>query len=170
MNFHNPIRLIIFLIILNSCTCNGYLLNTIKNLYHKFTRDIKEPKLNSTLEICDENKLLLKLASLQIINPERILLYLIHNGNVLESCDKISKSLKLIENDEKNCKPLENDNLYMMLLNGLNVANNCFCMNEKFLKIFKKNENCYKELYEEYIDCEGPADWFEVSNSTIVCQ
>ena len=34
---------------------------------------------------------------------------------------------------------------------------------------FAKQQICYEELYQEYLECEGPDDWFENSNSTTVC-
>lgn len=32
------------------------------------------------------------------------------------------------------------------------------------------NYNCIHDLHEEYVDCEGPADWFEKSDQSAICQ
>lgn len=32
------------------------------------------------------------------------------------------------------------------------------------------HQYCINDLREELVDCEGPADWFEKTNDTIVCQ
>lgn len=38
------------------------------------------------------------------------------------------------------------------------------------LKDLINNRDCIVELREEYIDCEGPADWFEKENHKTLCE
>lgn len=113
---------------------------------------------------------MLALANLQIVNPERIILLLTSNTNNYEVCNKMSIALKNVELSQKHCKPLEDNNLYMLLLHGLTMAHIQYCKNNEFRNAFMENIECYKELHEEYIDCEGPADWFENSNETKLCE
>lgn len=71
-----------------------------------------------------------------------------------------------------NCKISANsaDNLYVKLLNGTLALNRFLCSNRKLRKHFDDHMNCYTSLHEDFIDCEGPDDWYEGTNHTAMCE
>lgn len=119
--------------------------------------------------ICNENELLLHLSSLEIIGPDRIVT-LIAAENVNDFCIKLNTTLEAVASELKNCVVLSQENLYLHLLNGTQVINRMLCHNEKFRKSYQKYEECIQQLYDEYRDCEGYADWFEDTDIQRLCQ
>lgn len=50
------------------------------------------------------------------------------------------------------------------------MKNDFFLIFSSKFKDLVNNRDCIVELREEYIDCEGPADWFEKENRTTLCE
>jgi len=101
--------------------------------------------------------------------------------------------IKNVDKEFMNCRQLDEDNLYMLLYQGIKSLNKFLCLNDKvnkskihyffiiisvkglaFFVLFtlevNKHHMCYKELHEEFVDCEGPPDWFEHRNETKICE
>lgn len=75
-----------------------------------------------------------------------------------------------IKQEVRGCFETDFDNIYLRLLNGTQILNKYLCCNTKFRKIINANEKCLIMLHEKYLDCEGPDDWYEVTNETQLCQ
>lgn len=156
--------------------CTGFEFSDILNFFHKFDGSMKKRSSeinefnNSSKNLCDENKLMLNLASMGITSPERILLFVTSTKTPYEVCEKLEHFINTTKIDQMNCVLMDgSNNLYQMLLNGIKALYSDYCRNEDFYKKFNKHTICYQELNEEFIDCEGPADWFENSNKTNSC-
>ncbi|KNC22491.1 hypothetical protein FF38_07231, partial [Lucilia cuprina] len=151
-----------------------------------FTKELKE--------VCDEKKLILQLARLYIISPERIIL-LLTRKSLNKECLKVADVLQHINSTISVSIPLPVDNLYMKLYNSLDYYNSYVCLynpntrgNLEFLCKIRNLKSsklsimyhdlsdlinyheCLTELHEDLLDCEGPPDWFEKTNEAIVCQ
>ncbi|KAM7358185.1 uncharacterized protein ACRADG_003241 [Cochliomyia hominivorax] len=136
-------------------------LNTVKK-----SIPLKELKDN-----CDEQEIVLQLSRLYVISPERIIL-LLTQDSIKETCQDIDDILQHINLTITESKPLPVDNLYMKLYSGLVYYNSYACLYNKNIKSqhLHNYHECLIELREDLLDCEGPPDWFEKSNETIVCQ
>lgn len=118
---------------------------------------------------CDENQLMLNLANLQITSPERIILQITGTRKPYDVCDKVLKMINNTLRGQRECHPLEPDNLYVKLFRGLEMFVSAYCRDDQFQRSFNHHLDCYNELHEEYIDCEGLPDWFENSNKSKLC-
>lgn len=76
----------------------------------------------------------------------------------------------IVERDYGGCKNLGKDSLYMKLLDGAKKFHSVYCLTESFQKEMMTYHQCYQDLREDFIDCEGTVDWFEESNSSDVCE
>lgn len=112
--------------------------------------------------VCNENTLMLNLATLEIKSPDRII-SLATGGDFYEYCQRIKKNLGVTDALLKNCVPMERDNnLYIRLINGTRVFHNLSCsIDAKYWKILDKHMPCLTQLHEEFLECEGPDDWYE---------
>ncbi|KAG4071637.1 hypothetical protein HA402_011791 [Bradysia odoriphaga] len=125
-----------------------------------------------TKEVCDEKKLMLRLATMKVISPERIVL-MFTSDNLNDLCRKLGSNIDEVKHEFKSCTPLKRDNLYWMLFQGVEAMYGKICNSTKpgkSLQNLINNRDCIVELREEYIDCEGPADWFEKENQTTLCE
>ena len=83
--------------------------------------------MTKTKRPCDENKLLLRLANLQITSPEKIVL-MITMDNLNELCRTLNTNINEVEHEFENCFPtLEKDNLYLLIYQGMKVLNRKLC-------------------------------------------
>ncbi|XP_055910646.1 uncharacterized protein LOC129945009 isoform X2 [Eupeodes corollae] len=127
------------------------------------------PESRIPKEMCDENQIMLQLAKIYIISPERVLI-LLTSDSLQETCKDISKAMVKINKTQSGCIPLSSENLYMKLLKTLKFFDASFCQSDSRLKK-KINQigDCLSELREEFLDCEGSPDWYENMNDTIRC-
>lgn len=113
-------------------------------------------------KVCDENTLMLNLATLEIKSPDRII-SMASAGNFYEYCQKIKKNLAVTDALLKHCVPLERENnLYIRLINGTRQFHNLSCtIDSKYHKCLDNHMTCLTQLHEEFLECEGPDDWYE---------
>ncbi|XP_059224481.1 uncharacterized protein LOC106087352 [Stomoxys calcitrans] len=135
----------------------------------KFTQEFTKNK--ELIELCDENKLLLQFARLNIISPERIILLLAIRP-LHETCQDISDVLNNMNETFPQNQSMPQGNLYMKLYKGLNYFNKEICRADKRIQEnhLLNYQDCWPELPNYLIECEGPPDWFEKSNKDVVCQ
>ncbi|KAJ6633822.1 hypothetical protein Bhyg_17895, partial [Pseudolycoriella hygida] len=173
-----------FVIILSISLLTSQTTPTLSSLIHKiifkrpsesdfaFLTGEDSTDVDCSKVICDENKLMLRLATMKVISPERIVL-MFTTDNLLDLCRKLDANINEVKHEYKSCVPLKRDNLYWMLFQGVETMHSkvCNCTKPgKLLKNLLDNRDCIVELREEYIDCEGPADWFEKENRTNLCE
>ncbi|EDW54553.1 GM18653 [Drosophila sechellia] len=125
-----------------------------------------------TARLCDDNPVLMQLARLYVVSPERIVL-LLAQPSLTESCAEISDVLDNIRNSMRNCV-LAPDNIYGRLAEGLSYFQSEVCVgddssNRKRCTGLQESHNCLKELRTDMIECEAPADWYERRNASKVC-
>lgn len=137
-------------------------------LYRSQDTAHKHHKRDINHAICDDNQLLLHLANLDIIGPDRIVT-LITGSNINDFCQRINTTLEAVDRELQNCVVLSRANLYIRLLNGTQIANRMLCTNNSLRDGYKKYEECIQQLHEEYLECEGPEDWFEDLHVDRVC-
>lgn len=110
---------------------------SITSIFKDFTASLKADKskesCESAKEVCDENQLMLQLAKLYIISPERIILQLTCS-TVTEMCKELKLVLNKLNQQFQTCMPLPKDNLYMKLLAGAHVLNQNICEKEDSCK------------------------------------
>lgn len=113
---------------------------SIKSIFKDFTSSLKGDKDKAGCvapkEVCDENQLMLQLAKLYIISPERIILQLT-SCSVNEMCKELKLLLNKLNHQFQSCTPLPKENLYMKLLAGAHIL-------EK--KVCEKDNVCLSEL------------------------
>ncbi|KAI8043825.1 uncharacterized protein LOC128261525 [Drosophila gunungcola] len=122
--------------------------------------------------LCDDNPVLMQLARLYVVSPERIVL-LLAQPSLTASCDEIADVLGNIQRSMRNCV-LEPDNIYGRLADGLSYFRTEVCdggdgSNRKRCTGLQESHNCLRELRTDMIECEAPADWYERRNATKVC-
>lgn len=122
--------------------------------------------------LCDDNPVLMQLARLYVVSPERIVL-LLAQPSLTESCAEITDVLDNIRNSMRNCV-LAPDNIYGRLADGLSYFQSEVCVggdgsNRKRCTGLQESHNCLKELRTDMIECEAPADWYERRNASKVC-
>ncbi|XP_034488623.1 uncharacterized protein LOC117792551 [Drosophila innubila] len=131
--------------------------------------------ISPSVYLCDDNPVVMQLARLYVVSPERIVL-LLAQPLLTESCDEIADVLEHIHSATSNCI-LTDDNIYGKLANGLMYYKTEVCdggsegsSNKKRCASLNDAHNCLKELRTDMIECEAPADWYEKRNATKVCQ
>ncbi|EDW03640.1 GH10396 [Drosophila grimshawi] len=125
----------------------------------------------SALRTCNDNALVLQLARLYVVSPERIVL-LLAQPQLKESCAEIADVLDRIRGATSNCM-LADDNIYAKLADGLKYYKEEVCdggANKKRCACLTEAHSCFKDLRTDMIECEGPADWYEKRNANKVCQ
>ncbi|ALC39931.1 CG4891 [Drosophila busckii] len=132
-------------------------------------------KAKGPSSLCDDNPLVMQLARLYLVSPERIVL-LLAQPLMLETCAEINDVLEHIESATSSCV-LTDDNIYGKLRDGLSYYKTEVCdgggedgSNRKRCTDLNEAHNCIKELRTDMIECEAPADWYEWHNATKVCQ
>ncbi|XP_063702412.1 uncharacterized protein LOC134832350 [Culicoides brevitarsis] len=130
--------------------------------FSELRRQNAQLKVKRQTRICDENTLMLNLATLEIKSPDRII-SMTSAGNFYEYCQKIKKNLVVTDALLKHCVPLEqDDNLFIRLINGTRKFHNLTCsVDSKYHKCLDKHMTCLEQLHEEFLECEGPDDWYE---------
>ncbi|XP_044316366.1 uncharacterized protein LOC108046061 [Drosophila rhopaloa] len=121
---------------------------------------------------CDDNPVLMQLARLYVVSPERIVL-LLAQPSLTDSCAEITDVLGNIHSSMRNCV-LAPDNIYGRLADGLSYFRAEVCeggdgSNRKRCTGLQESHNCIRELRTDMIECEAPADWYERRNATKVC-
>ncbi|XP_017056405.1 uncharacterized protein LOC108098182 [Drosophila ficusphila] len=122
--------------------------------------------------LCDDNPVLMQLARLYVVSPERIIL-LLAQPSLTDSCAEILDVLGKIGSSMRNCV-LAPDNIYGKLTDGLSYFQAEVCeggdgSNRKRCTGLQESHNCIRELRTDMIECEAPADWYERRNATKVC-
>ncbi|KAH8353211.1 hypothetical protein KR084_009670 [Drosophila pseudotakahashii] len=122
--------------------------------------------------LCDDNPVLMQLARLYVVSPERIVL-LLAQPSLTDSCAEITEVLGNIRKSMRNCI-LAPDNIYGRLTDGLAYFQTEVCdggdgSNRKRCTGLQESHNCLRELRTDMIECEAPADWYERRNATKVC-
>ncbi|XP_017013919.2 uncharacterized protein [Drosophila takahashii] len=122
--------------------------------------------------LCDDNPVLMQLARLYVVSPERIVL-LLAQPSLTDSCAEITEVLGNIRKSMRNCI-LAPDNIYGRLTDGLAYFQAEVCeggdgSNRKRCTGLQESHNCLRELRTDMIECEAPADWYERRNATKVC-
>ncbi|EDW57608.2 uncharacterized protein [Drosophila virilis] len=130
----------------------------------------------SESRLCDDNPLVMQLARLYVVSPERIVL-LLAQPMLMEACEEISDVVDHIRSATSNCF-ISDDNIYGKLADGLKYYKEEVCdggadsssSNKKRCASLNEAHSCLKELRTDMIECEAPADWYEQRNATKVCQ
>ncbi|XP_016961637.2 uncharacterized protein LOC108032338 [Drosophila biarmipes] len=122
--------------------------------------------------LCDDNPVLMQLARLYVVSPERIVL-LLAQPSLTDSCAEITEVLANIRKSMRNCI-LTPDNIYGRLTDGLSYFQSEVCeggdgSNRKRCTGLQESHNCLRELRTDMIECEAPADWYERRNASKVC-
>ncbi|XP_017151258.1 uncharacterized protein LOC108161494 [Drosophila miranda] len=138
----------------------------------------KDPKAvreaGSTTRICDDNPVLMQLARLYVVSPERIVL-LLAQASLVDSCAEIYDVLGNIHAATSNCV-LAPDNIYAKLSDGLDYfkevvcATDCEASPRKRFAGLLESQNCIREMRTDMIECEAPPDWYETQNKSKLCQ
>ncbi|XP_017067075.2 LOW QUALITY PROTEIN: uncharacterized protein LOC108105151 [Drosophila eugracilis] len=123
--------------------------------------------------LCDDNPVLMQLARLYVVSPERIVL-LLAQPSLGDSCAEITDVLSKIRKSMQNCV-LTPDNIYGKLTDGLSYFESEVCnggdgRNKKRCTGLQESHNCLRELRTDMIECEAPPDWYEKRNATKVCR
>ncbi|XP_037933965.1 uncharacterized protein LOC119668504 [Teleopsis dalmanni] len=127
-------------------------------------------KKSKNITYCDGNQLLLQLANLYIVSPERIVL-LLTTESYNDTCEDLRSMLTHINATLSTCVPLPTAKLYLKLRDGSEYFDKHICCNLDTKKKHIVNYHpCLVELRDDLIDCEGPPDWFEQKNKKAVCQ
>lgn len=130
----------------------------------------KGPDDANEAHLCDDNPLVMQLARLYVISPERIVL-LLAEPMLVESCEEVSDVLDRINSATSNCI-VAADNIYGKLAEGLSYYKSEVCdgADRKRQASLSGAHSCLKELRTDMIECEGPADWYEKPNVDKVCK
>ncbi|KAL9903531.1 uncharacterized protein LOC119637953 [Glossina fuscipes] len=144
---------------------------SLGNIFQLFNRNYKLKSVKEVKEHCDENQLLLQLARLYVTSPEGIVL-LLSTKSLRSTCKEVSGVLTHINDTLGNSEPPPPDNLYMKLYLALDYFNHfiCYYNGKPKTKHITDYHDCFRELREDIVECEGPPDWFEKSNEAVVCQ
>lgn len=133
------------------------------------SNQITKAKKEAQMKACDENRLIEYLAKIQVINPESILtLATVDEPQTV--CEMLSESIDRFNEYFKSCKLDKKKNVYVQLTKGIDALNEKLCNDRKFHEEFVYHVECYRDLGEEYKDCEGPADWYEDQEQDRLCR
>ncbi|CAH1170492.1 unnamed protein product [Phaedon cochleariae] len=119
--------------------------------------------------ICNEDKLVGHLASMEVLSPESIFTLAFDDMEPL--CKKLEENLKSTDSYLKTCKPSDQSELYVSLIRGVRVLNNKLCCTDnKFYKRYSMFHSCLRELTNDFESCNGPADWNEEPVKEKLCK
>lgn len=119
--------------------------------------------------LCEDDKLMSFLASLQVINPESVIALATQN-KLQKVCSNTSKTIKHMESYLKSCTLQLGQDTYTHLLRGISTLHKKLCSHDRYKKTFMEFNNCYSQLQSEFDSCNGPAYWSDNSNINIVCK
>ncbi|KAH8273685.1 hypothetical protein KR018_008854, partial [Drosophila ironensis] len=122
--------------------------------------------------VCEDNPMLIQLARVYVVSPERIVL-LLTEPSLPDSCEEVEEVLRNIRASTKDCV-MTPSNIYGKLADGLDFFRKEVCEplcdgNRKRSTRLTDAHDCIRELRTDMIECEAPADWYERSNKTKVC-
>jgi hypothetical protein len=112
---------------------------------------------------------MIRIAKLQIVSPDS-LVTMLSSQNVFDFCRKCENTETANQKEESKCQPLPRDNLYVKLLQGSKEFCSQILNKAEVKKEYLKHESCFQELAEEFMDCQGPNDWYEATNLTLACR
>ncbi|KAF5284436.1 hypothetical protein FQR65_LT13542 [Abscondita terminalis] len=125
-------------------------------------------QLLTTLAPCDEDQLLSYLAKIQVLNPETII-----NLSTIDElpalCDRVEESLTDLDAYLRTCLPSQKD-LYIKLLQGVDTLYTMICTKNFFADDFRNYYNCYHQISEALLKCNGPDDWNEREDNKVICE
>lgn len=115
-------------IICPACNCReGNTQNLMLNGFFLLSFSVQKRLIEKDVKgNCNENQLILQLARLYATSPERII-SLLCTDSVNRTCLEVSDVLERINHTLSDCKPLQKDNLYLKLNNGLDYLNSYLC-------------------------------------------
>lgn len=109
-----------------------------------------------------ERVLLNALGNLQISGPEDVMTYI-----TVDSCKDLKRFLDTFVRYQ-DC--LGEEHLYVRLAKAIRKFHSFYCgRDERYRKLFSQFQDELLGLHEQFVDCEGPPDWFENSNKTNRC-
>lgn len=127
------LKIFLLLILISKTNCS------ISSIFKDISASLKakrhaKPHCDAEVkDVCDENQLMLQLAKLYIISPERIILQLTCS-TVADMCKELKLVLNKLNQQFQSCSPLPKDNLYMKLLAGAHVLNQKICLKDDSCK------------------------------------
>lgn len=129
----------------------------------RWLEELVQTNSNKTVERKGENVLINALGQLGISGPENIM--------AMITLDSPCKKLKLHSKAfERHHEDVPDSNLYVRLFNAIKKFSSIYCgRDERFRKLFAKWQEVLLGLHEQFVDCDGQPDWFENTNTTIVC-
>lgn len=122
-----------------------------------------ETNSNKTLIRTEENVLLNTLEQLEISSPEDVMTYITVEGG----CKKLKHYINVFENNHKD---LPDSKLYVRLFRAIEKFHTIVCgREERYHKFFLTWQDELTGLHENFLDCQGEPDWYELENSTVIC-
>ncbi|XP_014271633.1 uncharacterized protein [Halyomorpha halys] len=118
---------------------------------------------------CQDDKLMDILMSLQIIDPENII-KLANKRNLSKFCKDVGRRLKTAYEQMRDCSLSSSQRMYANLIDGVESLYETICLNEPYKHKFEAHSSCFKKLYNELDNCDGPKDWVEDFNKTRLCK
>lgn len=125
--------------------------------------EVIEVNSNNSMEHLRLNVMLHELAELGVSRPEDVMSFI--------SKDLACKTLKPhVRSFEKYCKYVSDKKLYVRLFKAIKTFYSIYCgRDERYQKLFAQWQEELLSLHEQFVDCEGPSDWYENVNATTLC-
>ncbi|XP_017469755.1 PREDICTED: uncharacterized protein LOC108361615 [Rhagoletis zephyria] len=143
--------------------------SVIRDMINSFSSVAEDDECDQP-DLCNEMQIMLHLACIRVTSPERILLLLTWDS-VGNTCNSTHRVLGHINDTLTDCVPSPTTNLYMRLYRALEFFDEQICGRaETKSKHLENYRSCISELRDDFIDCEGPADWFEKRSKAYVCR
>lgn len=122
-----------------------------------------EANSKSSTEHLRLNVMLRELAELGVSRPEDVMSFVTN--------DLACKELKPhVRSFERYCKHVPDKKLYVRLFKAIRSFYSIFCRgDERYRKLFTQWQEELLSLHEQFVDCEGPPDWYENGNATMLC-
>lgn len=118
---------------------------------------------NKSLHRTSENVLLNALGQLQISGPENVMTYITKDS----PCKELKPSLKIFQKYQRD---LPETQLYARLFRAVRKFYFLYCgKDEQYRKLLSRFQDDLKAVHEQFKDCEGSPDWFDILNSTKRC-
>lgn len=116
---------------------------------------------NSSRAYFAERVLFNALGNLEISAPEDVMTLI-----RLDSCKNLKRFVDTFERYQDLCE----ENLYVRLAKAIRKFHSIYCgRDERYRKLFSQYEDELLGLHEQFVDCEGPPDWYENMNKTNRC-
>lgn len=122
-----------------------------------------ETNSNKSLARLGANVLMIGLGELEISAPENVMTYITFES----PCKTLKPQIKRFER-YRNILP--DNKLYVRLFKAIEKFHSMYCgRDERYRKLFSQWQEELLGLHEQFVDCEGAPDWYENSNTTILC-